>query len=103
MDDIETIKKVALSPSNVDIVESICGTLGYNHSPYTWIEEKCEEMIDDFSGLLELDKCSCNIYQDTIVDKLNLRDYLTRNKMQPANSLSDKICGELFDCAEQEL
>lgn len=63
IDDIETIKKVALSPSNVDIVEGICGTLGYNHSPYTWIEEKCEEMIDDFSGLLDfINEAPCNIF-----------------------------------------
>ena len=96
------IKKVALSYGNTDVVESICSTLGYNHSPYTWIEDKCDEMIDDYSGKTCL-VLLYNMSTDDIVDKLNMRDYLTRNKMQPAASLSDKICGELYNCEAQEL
>ncbi len=30
--------------------EGFCNGLGYNHSPYAWLENVCDEMIDDKLG-----------------------------------------------------
>jgi hypothetical protein len=40
---------------NQALVESLCHSLGYNYSPFAWLEEHCEDIIEDYSaGVLRL-------------------------------------------------
>ena len=42
---------VVKSASPSKLVDSVCVALGYGHNPYTWIENYCEEMIEEHSGI----------------------------------------------------
>ena len=67
-----------------DIVENVCNNIGFNHSPYSWIENYCEDMIEDkFS---------------TIVEASTFRKKLYHTKFKPDDSFSDSLCEELYKC-----
>ncbi len=51
-DDMEMIKNVHYHPiDNEDLVDQICATLGYNHKPYNWLEDMCDEMTEEHAGM----------------------------------------------------
>jgi len=67
-----------------DIVENICDNIGFNHSPYSWIEDYCEDIIED--------------NYSTIVDASKFRKKLYVSKFNPDETFSDSLCEELYKC-----
>lgn len=66
-------------------IMGICNTLGYNNaSPYTWLEEACEDLMEEHSA--------------TIVDALHFRRQVLSTGMRPDDSFADSLCKELFNC-----
>jgi hypothetical protein len=93
MDDLEMMKKVlpfhyryGNQDINKQLLDSLCQSLGYNHQPYTWLEEICDELLDDE-------------HLDDILKILNMRDQMYLNsKIHPKQTLSERICEEVFSC-----
>jgi hypothetical protein len=91
VDDLETMKNV-LPPHlkygneqvNRSLLESLCQSIGYGHQPYTWLEEICDEMVGD--------------HLSKMTEILKIRDQLSVSNMIPKQTLSEKICGEIFSC-----
>jgi hypothetical protein len=46
----EALRGITSKEAIRDVVESVCGMLGYRHQPYSWIETHCEDMVDDRAG-----------------------------------------------------
>ena len=67
-----------------DIIENVCDNIGYNHSPYSWIENYCEDIIED--------------KYSNIVDASKFRRKLYASKFNPDDSFSDSLCEELYKC-----
>lgn len=70
------------------VVEDVCKDLGYFHQPYVWLEEYCDEMMDDHS--------------DTIVEILKFRDQLSKGGFTPDDSTADYMCSELYQCPKEK-
>jgi hypothetical protein len=93
MDDLELMKKVLPlhhrygdQEINRQLVDSLCNSLGYNHQPYSWLEEICDELLDDehVGGILKI---------------LNMRDQMYLNsKIHPKQTLAERVCEEVFSC-----
>jgi hypothetical protein len=66
------------------LLNSLCQSLGYGHQPYTWLEEICDEMVDE--------------HLSEMGDILKMRDQLSVSGMIPKQTLSEKMCGEIFSC-----
>jgi len=70
-----------------EIVDNVCDGLGFNHSPYSWLEDYCEEMIED--------------NYSTIIDAASFRKKLYASRFNPDTSFSDSLCEELFKCQKK--
>lgn len=49
--DAESAYKTILGKPT-QVIENVCRTLGYYHQPYVWLEEYCDEMMEDYSGVV---------------------------------------------------
>lgn len=93
MNDLDIMKKVLPDhlrynhEINQQLIESLCQSLGFNHQPYTWLEEICDEMIDE------------NMKE--ILNIVNMRDQLASTKVNPKQTLADRVCEEIYSCDEQ--
>jgi endonuclease III len=47
---MEVMKAVTLRQNNHEVVENVCESIGYNHQPSAWIEDYCEEIVEDHEG-----------------------------------------------------
>lgn len=66
--DIDTIKRSKNTTTSLRSIldsdeKSFCDTLGYNHSPYGWLEDLCEEMLEERLGTLFIIHVSCSIFE----------------------------------------
>jgi len=77
-DQMEWMKMILFNPDqNRAIVQSVCNSLGYNYSPFAWMEEHCDDIMEDYdAGVLR------------ILDKFN-RD--------PETAIPEEFC-ELLKC-----
>lgn len=71
-----------------DIVDNVCDTLGYNHSPYNWLEEYCENIVED--------------KRQIIIDASSFRRKLYNGHFKPDQTFSESLCEELFKCKKVE-
>lgn len=80
---MEVMKAVTLpgGQSNSQVVENVCESLGFNHQPSAWMEDLCEEMVEDHEGAM--------------VDILNHHDYDHRV------SITTELCQGLLGCPEE--
>ena len=46
------MKGVRSQQTNPEVVEHVCESLGFNHQPSAWIEDYCEEIVEDNEGKL---------------------------------------------------
>lgn len=86
-DDMHLMQDVIRDSRDPDIVEEVCNTLGYNHTPYAWIEDYCEEITEDYSSQL-------------IHALQQRRDALAKGN---SYSLREHICNNILDCKHHEL
>ena len=61
----------------------MCRNLGYNHYPFTWLEDTCDIMIDD------------NI---NIITNIMKFDEKVRELVNSGESISDIMCNYIFKC-----
>lgn len=61
-----------------------CGTIGHNFYPFTWLEEQCDEMVDD--------------KLDDIVSIINLQNGILSTGLIPSKSMDDTMCEEFYKC-----
>lgn len=71
-----------------EIVDNVCDGLGFNHSPYSWVEDYCEEMIEDNYA--------------TIVDATKFRKKLYSTRFTPDKLYADDLCEELYKCGKEK-
>jgi hypothetical protein len=75
-------------PSNISLKLSLggefCQSMGYRFFPYQWLEDVCEEMIEE------------NI--NDIIDILKFRKDVLATGMKPDKSTADMMCEELYKC-----
>lgn len=69
---------------NEQLLESLCNSIGFNHQPYSWLENTCDIMLEE--------------HYDDILDIVTLRDKFLLSKMKPKDTLADKVCSKIFDC-----
>lgn len=62
-------------------LEKVCSKLGHYHQPYIWLEEYCDETVDD--------------HAEQIADILRFRERVAKTGMNPTTSVSEDICKEL--------
>lgn len=73
----------------VTALEKVCGHLGFYHQPYIWLEEYCDEVMDD--------------YAEQIGDILRFRERVARTGMRPTTTVAEDICKELHPkCYEED-
>lgn len=63
-------------------IEDTCARVGSLYSPYLWLEEQCEDMVQD--------------HADQIEDILRFRDRVVGTGMRPNESLEEALCKELY-------
>ena len=66
------------------ILEEVCGKLGFNHQPFSWLDQVCEEMTEDRSEQIQSIK--------------KFRDRVAATGLNPDKRLRDMICDELYEC-----
>ena len=49
---MEVMKAVTVDQANSEVVENVCESLGYSHQPSAWMEEYCEEIVDENEGMI---------------------------------------------------
>jgi endonuclease III len=47
---MEVMKAVSLRQNNHEVVENVCESIGFSHQPSAWIEDYCEEIVEDNEG-----------------------------------------------------
>ena len=70
-------------------MEDLCLDLPARHKDPAWLEEVCDEMMDEL--------------EDHVVGTLNLRRRLEKSGLKLTQNMPEKICGELTEyCDEGE-
>jgi len=88
-DDIEMIMNVAKYAAPTQLLESVCVSLGFKHKPHTWIEELCEEIVEDHSQEM------------TDVMGQHLKLIRKGAKYEPFDHvLANKMCKKVLKCPE---
>jgi len=61
-----------------------CTTIGHNFYPFSWLEEQCEEMVEE--------------HADAIVSIINLQGGIMSTGLSPSKSTDDMMCEEFYKC-----
>jgi len=77
---MEVMKAVTVRQNNHEVVENVCESLGFSHQPSGWIEDYCEEIVEDNEGAM--------------VDILNHYDFDNRV------SVTTELCENLLGCSD---
>eukprot|EP00607_Mallomonas_marina_P006571 CAMPEP_0182432244 /NCGR_PEP_ID=MMETSP1167-20130531/55069_1 /TAXON_ID=2988 /ORGANISM="Mallomonas Sp, Strain CCMP3275" /LENGTH=195 /DNA_ID=CAMNT_0024619503 /DNA_START=315 /DNA_END=902 /DNA_ORIENTATION=+ len=87
-DDLEVIMNVAKSTTPTQLLDAICQSVGFSHNPHTWIEEHCEDIVEDHS-----EKMKEVMHQHLKRIRKNAQDYNPYG-----HELGDKMCKAILKC-----
>ena len=73
------------------VLDETCAELATRHARPAYLEEHCDELVDQLIGDGLADS------QSALVATLVLRNRLSRGGFQPSGALEDRLCGELTD------
>lgn len=82
-EDIEMTMKVRYASAS-KILEDICAILGLHSQPYAWMEQFCDDLVEDHS--------------DRMVEIMAAHNTSVTKKVPNLKPLSEKLCGELLKC-----
>lgn len=95
VEDIETLYQIAYAPDAQSIIDGVCDSLGYGHSPSSWLESHCHELIDDHEDAIYR-VLKGRRFRDSVK---KLRDMTPERVAKEAPySLHEKICKKLLRC-----
>jgi hypothetical protein len=93
---------------------SFCDTLGYNHSPYVWLESVCEEMLDNRLGeyscamVVAIDVPDLPILltatpsaiptAESILEVVAFHEQVANTGFTPDQTMPQMMCEEFYGC-----
>jgi len=68
--------------------EDFCDSLGYNHSPYSWLESVCDEIVEEKIN--------------DVLDVFSFHNKVSRTGLTPSQTFPEMMCAEFYQCSNKE-
>lgn len=81
-DDLELVLNVVKEPNTESLVANICNSIGFDHRPHVWLEEQCEEIMEELDEEI----------LETVQSYMEVRD----------KSLVASICVDMMKCTYEK-
>ena len=68
--------------------DDFCDSLGYNHSPYSWLESLCDEIVEE--------------KLDHVIDVFKFYNKVASTGLTPSQSFPEMMCSEFYKCSKDD-
>lgn len=89
-DDIHMIYRLLKDKKTLKdrLEDDFCDSLGYNHSPYTWLESVCDEIVEE--------------KLDDVIDVFKFYSKVASTGLTPSQSFPEMMCSEFYKCSKDD-